>query len=148
MLGKIFVGVIVIFLLLGVFATSILDGIKTWRTDGTTTQTALVTTAGGATSTNVTLTKDLYQASVAEVSSITSNDGDDTPVADTYTEATQVLLVTGLAESTTRTLTIVYYGETDSSVMQAIGPFLGILIIGGILFAVVYSVFHKSGRRG
>jgi hypothetical protein len=148
MVGKVFGVIIGIFLLLGAFSTPILDGIKTWRTDGLTSQNFVVATAAGVTSANVTLSKDLYQANVVNVSSVTSDDVLDAPAATTYTEATLVLLVAGLDDDNSRTLTVSYYGETDSDVMRVLGPFLGVLIIGGLAGIMIWSVFEKRRRYG
>ena len=146
-IGSIVIAIFAVFLLLGYFATPILNGIKGWRTGGTTTQTMTVATAGGVTSANVTLSKDLYQSLVTNIISITSSDGTDTPATGTYTEATKVLEITGLEASTSRTLTLSYYGETDDSVMRIIGPFLGFLIIGGLVVLLIMGVTHKGGGR-
>ena len=144
MMGRVFIGILAIFLLLGAFATPINDGIKTWRTNDTS-QDFEVTTGVGVTSANVTLSYNLYQEALAEVQSISSNDTDDTPVATTYTDATKVLLVSGLDDSTVRALTIDYYAETDSTVMRVLGPFLPFLIFGFLLMATVWGVV--KGRR-
>jgi anti-sigma-K factor RskA len=144
MAGKILVVVIAIFLLLAAFSSPILDGIKGWRTNDTT-QTFAVTTAVGATTANVTLSYDLYQAAVPEVIAITSTQGTDTPAATTYTEATKVLLVSGLDDDLTRNLSVNYYAETDDDVMRVLGPFLGALIIGGLV-AFIFMGMFKKGR--
>ena len=144
MMGRVFIGILAIFLLLGAFATPINDGIKTWRTNDTS-EDFEVTTGVGVTSANVTLSYNLYQEALAEVQSISSNDTDDTPVATTYTDATKVLLVSGLDDSTVRALTVDYYAETDSTVMRVLGPFLPFLIFGFLLMATVWGVV--KGRR-
>lgn len=142
------VNLLAIFLLLGAFAVPILNGIKTWRTDGEATQTASVTTAAGATSANVTLAKDLYQANITNVSSVTSSEGTDVPAVSAYDETTKKLEIAGLDDDLTRTLTIVYYGETDQEIMRIIGPFLGILIIGGLVVLLLWDTFTGKKRRG
>jgi methylmalonyl-CoA mutase cobalamin-binding subunit len=93
----------------------------------------------------VTLAYNLYQEALAEVQSISSNDTDDTPVAAAYTDATKVLLVSGLDGDTTRTLTVDYYAETDSTVMRVLGPFLAFLIFGFLLLGIVWGIV--KGRR-
>ncbi len=145
MIGKVFMGIIAVFLLLGAFASPINDGIKSWRTSDTT-ETFLITTAAGVTSANVTLGHDLYQYATSEVEDFSSNETGDTPVADSYVSATKILLVTGLDSSKTRSLEVNYYAETDSTVMRVIGPFLSILIFGGLLFGIIWSIF--GGKRG
>ena len=69
------------------------------------------------------------------------------PVATTYTSATNVLLVSALDASKTHTISVNYYAETESDVMRVIGPFLGILIFGGLLFALAFGAFSKGHRR-
>lgn len=146
-MGKVFIAILAVFLLLGAFASSINGGIKTWRTDDTT-QNFAVTTAAGVTSANVTLARDLFQDDVSEVIAVTSNDTGETPAATSYTAATNYLLVSALTAGATRTLAVNYYAETDSTVMQAVGPFLGFLIFGGLLAAIAFGTFHKGkGRR-
>jgi anti-sigma-K factor RskA len=143
MLGKVFIGILALFLLFGVFASPISDGIKGWRsTDNT--QNFVVATAGGVTTANVTLNSALYQDNVTEVISVSSNETE-FPVATSYDEATKNLLISALNAASGRTLTVEYYGESDSEVMQAIGPFLGFLVIGGLAFAVIYGIW--KGRK-
>jgi hypothetical protein len=133
--------VFILFLLLGVFRQEILDGIKGWRTNDTN-ETVLATTGEGTTA-NVTLSYDLFQAQLAEIIGMTSNNGTDTPVATAYVEATKVLTVGGLVPSVTRSLAIHYTAETTDATMRIIGPFLVILIFGGIGY-LAYR--HGKGR--
>ena len=132
---------VILFLLLGVFRQQILDGIKGWRTNDTT-ETVLATSNVTAAA-NVTLSYDLFQATLAELLSILSSNPGDTPAATAYNEDTKVLTVGGLLPGTTRTLTIHYTAETTDSTMRIIGPFLVILIFGGIIY-MAYR--HGKGR--
>jgi len=141
-MGKVIFVVLAVFLLLGAFASPILDGIKTWRTEDTT-QSFAVTTGAGVTTANVTLSSDLFQDNVAEVISVSSNISE-TPAATSYVTATNYLLISALAASQTRTLTVNYYADTDNTVMAAMGPFLGVLIIGGLIFGIFMGA---KGRR-
>jgi post-segregation antitoxin (ccd killing protein) len=138
-------GIIALFLLIGPFRSPISDGIKGWRTSSTT-ENYNVTTAAAVTAANVTLSYDLYQAATAEVIGITSN-VTETPVANTYTEATKVLLVSGLDADATHTLAVTYYAETDDEVMQVLGPFLSFIIFGLPAFAIIYGIWPRH-RRG
>lgn len=147
MIGKVFVGILAIFLLLGAFSGPIIDGIKGWRTNDAT-QSFAAPTAANVTTANVTLTYDLYQAAVPEVSSITSTEGADAPSATSYTEVTKVLLVSGLDDDNTRTLTVNYYAETDDNVMRVLGPFLGVLIIGGCVALILWAMLIRGRGRG
>ncbi len=146
MIGKTFFGILAVFLLLGVFATPINNGIKGWRATNTT-QSFEVVTAAGVVSANVTLGHNLYQNDVSStgVIGITSNTTD-TPVADSYVSESKKLLVIGLLANTTRLLTVNYYAEDDSPVMLTLGPFLSLLLFGGLLAGIMIGIFHK-GRR-
>jgi hypothetical protein len=139
-IGSVFLGVIALFLLIGPFSTPIIDGIKHWRTNNTT-QAEVIATEAAQTTANVTLDYDLYQAATAEVITITSTLETDTPAATAYVEATKVLTVSGLDDSNSRTISINYYAETDDDVMRVLGPFLVILIFGGLAFAILYHVW-------
>ncbi len=144
-MGRIVVGIIALFLIIAPFSGPIIDGIKGWRTNDTT-QSEAITTAAAQTAANVTLDYELYQAATAEVESITSNVTGDAPVASSYIEATQVLLVAGLEPSTTHTITIDYAAETDDTVLRIVGPFLGVLIFGALIWATVGGMFKGSSR--
>jgi hypothetical protein len=136
-----------IVLLLGCFGTLILSGVKTWRTDGITTENHLVITTAGVTTANLTLEKELFQSQLSQIDEITSSDEADTPVATEYDEDNQVLTVGGLNDDATRTLAVDYYGLNDNVVMLAIGGFLGVGIIGFILVMLVKEGFF-GGKKG
>lgn len=144
MIGKVIVGILAIFLLLGAFSSPIIDGIKGWRTNDTT-QGFTINTAAGVTTANVTLAYDLYQAAVPEVYSVASNLGTDTPSAKSYAEATKSLLIEGLTANSARQLSIKYYAETDDKVMRVLGPFLAVLIIGGCVAFILWGMLRKRG---
>lgn len=144
-MGKVFVAILGVFLLLGVFATSINTGIKGWRTVDTT-ESAVVTTAAGITTANVTLTGDLFQNNITEVISITSNVTGEEPVATSYASSTNRLLVSALDANTSHRLTLNYYAESENTVLRVIGPFLALLIFGGLLAALVMGVLKKGHR--
>ena len=144
MIGKVLLGIFAIFLLLGVFREGIIDGITGIRSD-TSTESHVVATAVGVTTANVTLSKDLYQAAITEVSSISSNITE-TPVAAAYTEATKVLNIAALSANTSRTLAIAYLAETDDTTWRVLGPFMVFLIFGGILGAIVWSIYKGRHR--
>ena len=146
MVGRVFVAVLALFLLLGAFASPITDGIKTWRTNDTT-ENFDVATAAGVEGANITLSYDLYQAAIAEVQSITSDNDSGTPTANSYVEATKSLEVTNLDAAADRVLTVNYYAETDDAVMQILGPFLAVLIFGGLVAAILYGMWKPSRRR-
>jgi hypothetical protein len=141
-MGKYVIGVLAIFLLLGAFASPISDGIKGWRTENTT-QNFIVTTGAGVTTANVTLSTELYQSKATEVISVTSNITE-APVATSYDEDYNYLLLSALTAAQSRTITVNYYGEVDNAVMTAIGPFLGVLIIGGLVFLIIWGMHKKK----
>ena len=139
MIGKVFIGILALFLLFGAFSGPILDGIKGWRTQDTT-EAFIVTTGGGVTTDNVTLALELYQDQPSEVIAIDTTEVE-VPVATSYDSTTQNLLISALNAGATRTLTVEYYGLPDDDVMGAIGPFLGFLVIGGLAFAVLWGIW-------
>ncbi len=145
MIWKVFFAILAVFLLLGAFAEQINAGIKGWRTVDTT-ENEVVVTGAGVTTANVTLDDDLYQDAVSQVISISSN-ATESPVATSYVSATNVMLISALDAATTRTLTINYYAETDNTVLQVVGPFLSLFIIGGLLFGIAAGIFKKGKRR-
>lgn len=142
-MGKVLIGIIAIFMLLGAFASPISAGIKTWRTNDTTESFGVTSDAGGAA--NMTLSHDLYQASKDEVQSVSSNVAAGA-YASSYVEATKMLVAGGLTALTTQTLTLRYYAETDDTIMRIIGPFLAVLIIGGLVVAVIWEMLSKKRR--
>ncbi len=142
--GAIGGGLLIIFLAIGPFRQPMMNGIKGLRTVDTT-QSFVVVTGGGITAGNVTLSRDLFQANIANIDSIASTYSE-TPAASGYDEDTRVLLLAGLAEGQSRTLTIQYSAETDDDTMRAIGPFLLFVVFGLILFIVIYSM-AKHGHR-
>ncbi len=142
-MGGVFLAILSIFLLFGAFSGEITDGIKTWRTNDTT-ESFVVAVGAAVTTANVTLSYDLFQDATAEVQSITSTDGTDTPVATSYVSASKKLLISGLNDDASRTLTVKYYAETDSTVMRTLGPFLTILIMGGLAFLAIWGSFGQK----
>lgn len=82
------------------------DAIYDYQTD-LRTDTNTVTTAAGVTTGNVTLFTALHDDDTSTIT-ITSNDSDDSPVYSSYNTTTRALDFTGLAENTTRTITVTY----------------------------------------
>jgi len=143
--GAILIGIITIWLLLGPFQSAITDGIHDWRSSSTT-ENFIVATGAGVTSQNVTLGHDLFQAAASEIISVTSSNVTDAPIASAYSESTKNLTVSGLVASISRTITVVYYAETDDTVMRAIGPFLSVLLFGGCAFAIMFGMWQSVGK--
>lgn len=145
MFGKIILAILCIILLFG-FAGTITGGIHTWRTD-TVTQAASVATGGGVTTGTVTLTRDPLGDSTTEITSVTSSIAE-TPVITSYTTATNALLLSNLTAAENRTITVIYSAEKVDSMMQAMGPFLLVIVFGIILGAIAYGLFGGKKGRG
>lgn len=133
-------GALFIIFLLFAFSGSINTGIKNLRTDAVTVVGEIVT-GMGETSGNVTLTRELFQYNLINVTTVTSSDGDDDPIASEYDEDTKELTISGLAASTTRNITVTYSAPLDDDFWSAIGPFLGIFVFGGVIAAALYYAF-------
>ena len=88
---------------------------------------------------DIVLTYPLYDDDVANVSSITSTEAADTPVASSYVTGTKTLTVSGLTTDKTRTLTTTYETEsmgvyTGLGSITKVAPlmvFIGLLAGGG-----------------
>lgn len=144
-IGRI-IGACLIILLLG----SILVGINTFRSQSLTEAHGSLATGAGVTSYGVPLTVDLFDAYIYNVTSVTSNETTDVPLVTAYASATKIITITGLAESKTRTLTVIYkISSLDSYLAADLGarlyPFLLVLgVIGIIVGAVVVSFKRES----
>ena len=143
-MGRVLFIILAIFLLLGAFASPILDGIHGWRTEEITNESHPVITGAGVTTANLTLAEALFQDKISEVNSVTSNVTAENPVLWSSYDSATGLLVYGLIPGITRSLIVNYYAETDSTVLQAVGPFLGVLIIGACV--VIVFMGSKKGR--
>ena len=164
MLGRVALGVFVLILMFA-FGGTISNGIKVLRTDNVT-QVASITTGGGQTlvrsqilsdftlpmndplptSGDIVLTRGLFGDELSNVISVTSDDSSDVPVASEYVTATQTLTITGLEMSQTRNITVHYYTEKADVFWSAVGPFLSFLVFGGIIAAIIYSIWKPSRR--
>lgn len=142
MIGKVLLGVLTIWLLLAVFATPIADGIHDFRVD-TVSLSAPATPAGTPLAADITLSRDLFMDDTSEVSSVSST-VPATPVVTDYDPITKALTVSNL-NSGAQVVTVTYSSEKEDTILQAIGPFILFLIIGGCLAAIVYSIW--KGKR-
>jgi len=134
----------------------VLDGANDILTDDSTV-TASITTGVGELEGDVVFTIPLYNNSTANIDTVTSSDVGDTPVAGTYTAATDTLNVTGLIASTTRDITVTYTGEATANFtgldsLVSIGPTLifVFLLFGGIGLSGYsgYSAVRKRRSGG
>ena len=138
MIKRLGVGIFVLIMMF-VFSSTISNGIHGLRTDSATQNEEVITTS--ETEWDIVLDAPLFNGNINQVVSVTSTDDDDIPLADSYATETDTLTVTGLDTSTTRTLTIIYYTEVTDQMMPVVGPFLPFLIFGGIIFAVIFSIW-------
>ena len=104
------------------------------------TSSSSVITGVAETTGNMTLNSGLYEDNVDHVVSIDSSDDDDLPVASEYNSVTKALVVTGLDDSSTRSLEATYYTERDddyTSSLSSVAPFLifASLLVSGIAVA-------------
>src|ERR1035437_6919034 len=120
-MGKVFL-VIAVIVMLFMFLHPIQKGVHDWRTDQIT-KTVSITTGGGVTIGSVVFTRALFNDDESEITSVGSAIAE-TPILGTYVPATKTLSLTNLTESQTRVITIVYYAETQDSILMIIGPFL------------------------
>ena len=141
MIKRLGVGIFVLIMMFA-FSSTISNGIHGLRTDSATQNEEVITTS--ETEWDIVLDAPLFNGNINQVVSVTSTDDDDIPLADSYATETDTLTVTGLDTSTTRTLTIIYYTEVTDQMMPVVGPFLPFLIFGGIIFAVIFSIWKEK----
>jgi len=128
---------------------SIIPAIQDFRSESYTEAHGAVTTAVGVTTANLTLTQDLFLDETSQVDSASSSLGTDVPLTQTYTAASDRLLISGLTANATRTLTVIYkIGILDNYYGADLGArvwplFLGLGIIG-IAAAAVYTSTRKD----
>lgn len=124
------------------FMPAVMASINDFRADDYT-ELHIATTTSPDTSENVTLTQDLLNNSLVNVT-VSSNNTNDAPLPALYTSATNVLRVDGLETDARRTLTVVYkIGALDDYVAADMGakvwPTLIILGVFGVIAGAVYT---------
>lgn len=147
-LGRVVLGVVAISVALLMFPL-ILDGAEEIATDATT-DIEQKTTGVGETSATVTLTSDPWNNAVANITSVTSSTTTDTsPTASTYNASTNVLTVTGLAASTTRTLTVGYNYNAVSSYtgMENVVEIAPLVVFSGMFLGGAVSIIFGVKAR-
>jgi hypothetical protein len=112
------------------------------------TEPRIVVTGGAATTADVVLVNDLFNDKTANVT-VTSSDVDDAPYPSGYVSATNTLTVSGLAISTTRTLTIVYQiaALEDYPGADIFMRFMFVFLILGI-FGLIAGAVYNATKRG
>jgi hypothetical protein len=126
------------------FSGTINSGIHNLRTEQAVDVAIDVTTAPMVYAADVVLDSPLFSHNINQVISIESTEAE-TPGATAYDENTQTLTVGELLDDETRDLTVVYYTEVTDQMMPVVGPFLPFLVFGGIVAAIVFSIW--KGRK-
>jgi len=144
---KIVVGVVGLILILILAGTVLPDVVDETASDDYSENFA-VTTGAGVTNTTETLTYDNYYTDLTGLAAESDNVGD-TPVILTYDDDTNEVLVTGLAQSDSRTLTIGYYREAGTQ-FYGFGGFMRLLpflvIVGGVV-ACIFGIYTGVRNR-
>ncbi len=145
---RIFYAFLVVFVAAILFMLPITAAVYDFRTDLK--EDSIFFQAGaGVTGANVTLIKPLYNNDIATVS-VLSDEQADTPVVTSYTSATRVLLVNGLAASTNRTLEVSYdydalNGSPAVNILVDRIAWIWLLVVIGIAPAALASMFIGRG---
>ena len=151
-MGKVFGPIIALFgvILLFNFFPTVTDSTHDLQVDADVQIEAAVTTGAAELTADVVLDEELWKSRTTSVTSITSDNGGDTPVADSYVEATQTLTVSGLVESDTRELTITYEYDalTDYTMMGMLVSWSPVLLLFGILGLVAGSLWAAVSFKG
>ena len=151
-MGKVFGPLIALFgvILLFNFFPTVTDSTHDLQVDVDVQIEAAVTTGVSETTADVVLDEELWKSRTTSVTSITSDNGGDTPVADSYVEATQTLTVSGLVESDTRELTITYEYDalTDYTMMGMLVSWAPVLLLIGIFGLIGGALWAAVSFRG
>lgn len=108
----------------------------------------IVTTGGGITTSDITLSQVLFSSATANCV-ITSNNTADAPIPFSYVSGTKILTVSGLAASAVRNLSIVYRIDalTDWPGASLIFRFMPMLLIVGIIGLICGAIYQVSRRE-
>jgi multisubunit Na+/H+ antiporter MnhB subunit len=138
------VGIILVLILGG----SVLPGVVDETASDTYSEPFSVTTGGGETTTNETLSYDNYYTDLTGLTVLSDNVAD-TPIVMFYHEDTNEVEIWGLAASDTRTLAIGYYREAGTQ-FYGFGGFIRLLpflvIVGGVI-ACVIAIYTGIKKR-
>lgn len=143
--GSIVLGIIMVAVMFVIFPIVMTSAHELQTVDYSQTQDG-VTTGVGETTATVVLTEDLWNDSITHVVSIHSDNGNDTPAAQSYTTATNTLTVSGLEDDSSRTLVVTYKMDrlvdyTGMSAMVQLAPMLLFLGVIGAVLAGLYAGF-------
>jgi hypothetical protein len=138
---------IMVTMLLTLLAPATLESVNDWRSREYT-EPHIVVTGGAATTADVVLVNDLFSDATANAV-VTSSDADDAPYPSAYVPASNTLTISGLAISTTRTLSVVYRidGLSDYlGVSLASRVFPALLLLG--IIGLIGGAIYQATRRG
>lgn len=94
-----------------------------------------VDTAAGVNSANITLSSAIYDNNVLSISSVTSNNSNDSPSAANWTTTSRLLRVSGLDDDSERTLTVI--ADVESTYIPAGSSFFFGLSGWFIMFSII-----------
>lgn len=129
---------------------SLTDSVHDAQTQSYTDTFTSVATAAGVTNASVTLAQTLYNAAIDEVTSITSDNTNDLPSADSFTASTDALKIKSLAANDSRNLTVIY-NISDTDDYTGTSSFLNLtplLVLLGVLAVMAVAVFVVFKIRG
>ena len=142
--GGVALGAIVILVGIIMFGT-LLTAVDSWAyTENTTARTII--TGGGNTTGTMSLGSPLYDENLDKVLTLTSTLSTDNPASLSYTDTGDILTVSGLTVSETRTITAVYLTQRTDSLLSTFQPFLPFLI-GFMFLAAGGGLIWSSVRR-
>lgn len=140
----ILIGVVVVIMMLG----AMMLALNTFRAEAITAP-YNVTTDGSTTQATVTLANPVLDDNKINIT-VTSSDQDDAPIPFTYVAATDSLTITGLAISTTRTLTVVYDTPAQDGVVDILARYFPVFLVLGIIAIVaglIYTAVQNARNR-
>ena len=145
-------GVVIVFIMIMVaimMFPMLMDSFDDMQVDSAT-ATANSTTGVGETTDTIALADPLYEDDVANVTSVNSDNGSDTPTASSYAAATDTLTVAGLAASGTRVLTIAYNSEALDGYtgLKDMVRLAGFILFAGLIIAALAGVYRSAQGRG
>lgn len=106
-----------------------------------------VSTGAGTYTANITLGRSIYNNDTTSITELASNLTVDTPSASTYNQTSRILNVSGLEQSLTRTLTLVFLIDTTTLpdgaiVFITLLRWFWVFIIVGMAAGAIYAFFH------
>lgn len=146
MKAKVFEGLLVLVLVGFLWMLPVSEAIDNFRTD-VREDNFTVQTAGGQTTADVVLFKPVYNAD-SQTLSVSSNSSADTPAVASYTAASRLVSVSGLAESESHRLTVSYDVDalaSHSSINKLMDylPWLWVLVLFAFPICVLIAIVRQ-----